>query len=746
MIDDYVTVIKSYLAVDAKPVTLPERDKVEIGKTRKTGSYPPLILDGASGVGKTQQAFALLKVRSEEKTKTRYQLVYLCLAGPNDRQAIYTAMTQLFGFNGYGGYKSYETLVKFIDAVVNQMRRNGTATDPLSIESIDFQYTSCKDYQNNSPLYDFVEFLHSRVIEYDEDNEYIKKAENDTLEGKVLFVDEALPDPEQQEPGNKGTPTAKDRLKLLRNLGRVLKMRVVLAGTAATAANMWTPKRDSASAASSFGKKNFIWAEVEFLYRLVSVKKIEDQKKEDPKKGSIKYRPLLYKWLREDDTLHTSLHEDGNNDLDIGSIVTKLGCKKEFTDESIFVWLSGACLSADENTPTPFHLKPSALVRGHFFEPSLATCAYRECDDSTTENQIIHTGQGFGKISRVIRPLRLKIIKCNNGNDKYWCLKEEKVLKEEKARREELLPPAFSLDYSFIEYALTNCVQVCLAQEPLFAFCVSVGQELEHEEFEEAIRKALPETKIQRSKGGLDGELHEQIIFAALQLSVNDFSCWWPRTLKESVDQLYEYLSIANEKKVRKYNVAAKYFSARSDMVVKRKTQNNDRKITFEYNAELGDNALDEDIEEEAKKAKAEGLFEKEQMPWLVPACKKEMLKEKIDAYGENYFGYYDVAGLVPGVVNARMDAEAIRWNGETDWEFEFRARANSYSIEAAMKDLMKKMTKTGTPNGEGGQKDSHGMLIAITNTIKSRCEYFVIKQEEKYYFRVVVLIGNADA
>ena len=46
----------------------------------------------------------------------------------------------------------------------------------------------------------------------------------------MLFIDEALPDDLYTN--------AKENLRFLRNLGIALRMRVVMAGTAATAANM----------------------------------------------------------------------------------------------------------------------------------------------------------------------------------------------------------------------------------------------------------------------------------------------------------------------------------------------------------------------------------------------------------------------------------------------------------------------------------------------------------------------------
>ena len=113
------------------------------------------------------------------------------------------------------------------------------------------------------------------------------------LEKNVLFIDEALPSP-TSEKSSKLTEIQpeidpKSRLKFLRNLGRVLLMRVVLAGTGATAANMRTMP-NNASGSSREEREDCTWAEVEFLYRPIIYKEDRPQ---------IKYRPLLHNWLSE---------------------------------------------------------------------------------------------------------------------------------------------------------------------------------------------------------------------------------------------------------------------------------------------------------------------------------------------------------------------------------------------------------------------------------------------------------------
>jgi hypothetical protein len=58
----------------------------------------------------------------------------------------------------------------------------------------------------------------------------------ENLQGTVLFLDEVLPSKESPEAATERTLA--ERLRFLRSFGRALGMRVVMAGTAATAANM----------------------------------------------------------------------------------------------------------------------------------------------------------------------------------------------------------------------------------------------------------------------------------------------------------------------------------------------------------------------------------------------------------------------------------------------------------------------------------------------------------------------------
>ena len=116
--------ISKYLEPEVEPVTLPERDPIQKFYHKGTETYPPLILDGASGVGKTQQAFALLKGGQKQEAQ---QLVYFNLATSSqasDTQDIYRAMNDQF---------EMKNLHSKIDLALKEVREWGKKSDERSI-------------------------------------------------------------------------------------------------------------------------------------------------------------------------------------------------------------------------------------------------------------------------------------------------------------------------------------------------------------------------------------------------------------------------------------------------------------------------------------------------------------------------------------------------------------------------------------------------------------------------------------
>ena len=79
-------------------------------------------------------------------------------------------------------------------------------------------------------------------------------------------------------------------------------------------------------------------------------------------------------------------------------------------------------------------------------------------------------------------------------------------------------------------------------------------------------------------------------------------------------------------------------------------------------------------FEEELQKT--EQMSKSTKMPWLVPACSKCKLQEKIAKFPS--FRGFMIAGLVPGEAHgAPFDVHAFLWqeNVPPEWLFEFKAK-----------------------------------------------------------------------
>ena len=141
----------------------------------------------------------------------------------------------------------------------------------------------------------------------------------------------------------------------------------------------------------------------------------------------------------------------------------------------------------------------------------------------------------------------------------------------------------------------------------------------------------------------------------------------------------------------------------------------------------------DEQSQEEGQPA--EQLLNTVYMPWLVPACSPEKLREAVDRDSVALFEGLNIAGLVPGGTTNRMDAKAHSWsqNVPISWAFEFRAR-RSYSVNEACENLVTKC---------GDDQSHHGMLIAVSEHRHSVCQSWTVEVDGRLFLRVVVLVGN---
>jgi hypothetical protein len=110
--------VRKYLSRDVKAVQLLE-------KVLRDKMYPGLILDGASGVGKTQQVFAMLKNK-----KPSLCLVYqLLIPQMGTEQPIYKEMRRL---NAVVSNAKFLTLVD--RAIVEANRGTTEDDDPFSVD------------------------------------------------------------------------------------------------------------------------------------------------------------------------------------------------------------------------------------------------------------------------------------------------------------------------------------------------------------------------------------------------------------------------------------------------------------------------------------------------------------------------------------------------------------------------------------------------------------------------------------
>ena len=294
------------------------------------------------------------------------------------------------------------------------------------------------------------------------------------------------------------------------------------------------------------------------------------------------------------------------------------------------------------------------------------------------------------------------------------------------------IPLAHSKDFVGIESALSHCVQSCLAMEPVLAVTISISHSLSGAEFRNAFAKVWKETQPQRTAGRVNGELNEYFMFAALQMACRAKEPF-PRTLsvRGMVEQLYEYLKM--EPDVLASDIVSEVIEI----------WNGDVDLSDEYpEQELG-LLTDFHCHEGQDISEIQTLFENTKMPWLVPACSPEKLREKIletrdgsatTETQQHLFSGMHIAGLVPaGSNNAIMDATAYRWapDAPLEWAFEFRGRSGSYSMKDAWKDL-------GTKCENMNSAECHALLVGLTGSKKSQCR--VAAQGGK--LRIVLLVG----
>ena len=302
-----------------------------------------------------------------------------------------------------------------------------------------------------------------------------------SLKDSVFFVDEAVP---QFGSGPQAFEEALDFLRFVRNLGRALEMRVITAGTAASAANLLAESlRGSVEEckASRSGEAEMGWGEVVFLWRPI--------KEGDLKKALgvpsfaildglfaqlLKERPLVFEILRK--AVRKERQSLSDTKVLTSSLLQAIGRTlkntKSILVDATVIWMTGAWLEGGYVTPSAYLMQAPELVKNHFFEPAITVVA-------ATDKPYL--GKGLGFIHRKSSPLRVYINRCKGGKkDIWWSVSVSDDPQGEPQDDPQDAYPCFTeensslaLGFPGVEYSLTHCVQQCLAREPILAVSLS---------------------------------------------------------------------------------------------------------------------------------------------------------------------------------------------------------------------------------------------------------------------------------
>ncbi|KAL7580554.1 hypothetical protein ACA910_003679 [Epithemia clementina (nom. ined.)] len=756
--------IERYLAPYVQAVQLPVM-------FNQDETYPALILDGASGVGKTQQAFALLKAQTG-KEANQDKLVYLLmsdLSAAESSQRIYKEMD--FETDMLYTKNALDEAIVDLDA-----QQKTSSKDMFSVENLQRMVHS-SDEKGDS-LKKFVAKMFFARMWYDKADKNLKKHGRprdlqldshmlNKMKNDILFADEALP-----KNGNYDYEHA-NRLRFVRNLGRALGMRTVLAGTAASAANMLaaTPSSSVAEASRS-GDAEQGWVQCVFVWQPISdqtfLKQLSDaltelQFEDDfALQGFIqelKYeRPLMSTLVLK--SLDAAAKESKSWPAFLGYALKTVGKElkdtKKIDNKAQLVWLSGAWLAGTRVSPSHYLMKGPELVKHHFFEPCIST---------QLESCIPFLRGAFATVERRSGPIRVCINREKGGDTVFWAvsiLKSDQGVDQYKLSDENSV---LTTSFQQVEYAIKNCVQQCLAREPLLACALSTMATMNPHQLHKAIEESWNESMFQQTSGKVDGEIHEHASFIALQLACN--AKWgFPCTVLEFIDRFISYMSMkegedilehkndvksklgwkSNEEQARdkitfkfgmpglgtkeKWEKLVTDFAGTKEVKELLQCNNKENNPMFEEKVmEMWDDLFGNKIKEKLTEAK---------MPWLIPACSKSDLRAKMKASPSLLSGL-NVAGLVPGEQqDSPFDAKAYPWENDQDdpeWVFEFKARRETYSLSEGKKDLEKKIYRL---SGEGQESPRHAILVAVSGMRDSQCCVWL----EGAFFRIVLLVS----
>jgi len=288
-----------------------------------------------------------------------------------------------------------------------------------------------------------------------------------------------------------------------------------------------------------------------------------------------------------------------------------------------------------------------------------------------------------------------------------------------------------------IEMCFNNCTQQCLSQEPFLAVALSTVN-MNVETFQTTV-STWKQSLVQRTVGGLDGELHELLFFAAIQLAshskgiqlcgimdfIQEVKCYICKAKQEVTltlnEEALKRLRVKSNEKTRR-NISAENIEWYSKQV---KTPpaivtkpgktppaivTKPRKIPPAIVMKSFD-----DIKE---------MFANYKIPWLVPAARSVVDDSNCSSqlFGEGMIAH----------------AFVLRPSEASDWVFEFRARS-SYSLSAAVKHLEEKCEKNKETNS------CHAMLLAVRKGLKSQAAAWTVQGGGNIeLFRIAVVLGGS--
>jgi len=716
--------IDLYLSRHVKAVSLPEIFCQDC-------SYAPLILDGASGVGKTQQAFDLL--RSSKDCK----LIYLNLSKIRfDSQPIYKEMDNLTKPN------AIPAAILHAMEEVKSYKAPGEkdGTDRFSKYALENRLYICLASEKLKNLKILIEALKKIILKYQDQHrqdqhpsERLYKAYVDdplTTEtikkifgGAIFFIDEAVPE------------TSEDRteLRFFCNLGRALGMRVVLAGTAATAANIRLSEDKDDNSASRMGTMGgnamaqvvFLWQKMEEtamenILPQTLLQKISLNEYGGLKEAISKERPLLA-------VLMSEVLQTRSSKTDLMAVLKSVGGKlerKSISYDNHLMWLAGPYLDGNYRMPAALRMQAPKLVRDHFFEPAIAAA------DDSQGRPILDPGLCYWK--RRTSPLRLGVhITSRNPGTLVAVMAQHGM----GPLPQKLSCGSVTSDFDEVEMCFTNCIQQCLARKPLLAVALSMI-EMKPEYFKKAISKNWKESLSQQTLGAADREVYEYIFFAAVQLASHSPNLELLDVL-DFVKALEPYICKGDKKII---------LNPDDSKALRLDTSNQAWLVTERKN--LAWKLQPEECElqlQECERTVKECELRNYKIPWLVPACNNSFLHE----IPQNIFPDNMVAGLIPSTeVKARFDARsyALGSSEVVNWVFEFRSRSSDYTLNEAIKELKKKCKAEEA-------KSCHAMLIAYCETTESAASAWLDVVEvvsesnsksELKLVRVAIVLGDA--